>query len=140
MRETLAKTFAALLTTLVVLLSAFFADRRNTIDTDMEVEQPPAVRTAPLSAFDAAAASRGRAVYEEQACSRCHSVEGRGNPRAPLDGVGTRRTPAELADWITGRGPAASALTRSAQRAKASFRSLPETDLDALVSYLGSLR
>ena len=38
----------------------------------------------------------------QQACARCHSIAGKGNPRRPLDGVGARRNAAELRDWNIG--------------------------------------
>ena len=29
-------------------------------------------------------------VYEQQKCSVCHSIEGKGNKKGPLDGVGSK--------------------------------------------------
>jgi mono/diheme cytochrome c family protein len=146
MRERLAKALAALLTGFVVLLAAFFAHRRNEAgppsplpppEPQPEAVQPEAVQPLPV---EDALVARGLAVYEEQACGRCHSVDGRGNPRSPLDGVGARLTRDALRDAVTASGSTREALTRSVIRAKEGFGGLPEQDLSALVAYLSSLR
>jgi mono/diheme cytochrome c family protein len=137
MRERLAKVLAALLTALVVLMAAFFARQRN----EIEVPPPaPRAEAVPPPPSDAAMVARGRAVFEAQSCERCHSVEGRGNPRSPLDGVGARLAPGALLDALTGTGATADRLTASTVRAKEAFGRLPPGDLAALVAYLSSLR
>lgn len=141
MRERLAKTLAATLTGLVVLLAAFFADRRNAVDVSASETVPPAA-PAPTAGTptDPALVASGRAVFEAHACTRCHSLEGRGNPRSPLDGVGARLTPAELRSWITGTGPASDRLSRSVLRTKGGFAELPDEEMEALVAFLRSSR
>jgi len=134
---------AALITGLLMAMAAFFADRRNGELQRASVEPvgvPDGAVTSPASTLDASLVARGRAVYEDQACARCHSIDGRGNPRAPLDGVGARRSVGELRDWVTAAGSVRGELSRSAQRAKDGFRQLPEADLEALVTYLASIR
>ena len=139
MRETLAKAAAAALTGVVVLLSAVFADRRNAEEPDRGPGTGVVAR--PLGpAPDPAWVARGRLVFEAQSCSRCHALAGEGNPRSPLDGVGARRTSAQLREWATGSGGAAAELPRSTVRAKEPFRALPGEQLDALVAFLTSLR
>jgi len=137
MRERLAKALAALLTGLVVLMAALFAHQRNEVVVPAPAPRSEAVPPLPI---DAAMMARGRAVFEAQSCERCHSVEGRGNPRSHLDGVGARLAPGELLDAVTGTGTAVERLTRSAVRAKEPFARLPPGDLAALVVYLSSLR
>ena len=142
MRETLAKLVAAAITALLVLMAALFADRRNDGGEAArfvpDVSQPLGVPASP--APEPALVARGRVVYEEQACARCHAVAGAGNPRAALDGVGARRSVDELRDWVTAQGVARPQLSRTAQRAKERYGALPEADLDALVAYISSLR
>lgn len=141
MRERLAKVLAALITGLVVLMAAFFAHRRNPVAASVRspgVESGAAA--APPTAPDPALVALGRTVFEEQACTRCHAAEGRGNPRLPLDGVGTRRAVSELPDWVTGTGAAREELGRSTARVKGAFTQLPREELDAVVAYLSSLR
>jgi mono/diheme cytochrome c family protein len=141
MRERLAKVLAALLTGLVVLMAAFFARQRNEIEVEVVVPPPaPRAEAVPPPPSDAAMVARGRAVFEAQSCERCHSVEGRGNPRSPLDGVGARLAPDALLEAVTGTGAAADDLSRSTVRAKEGFGRLPPGDLAPLVDYLSSLR
>jgi len=121
-------------------MAAFFAHRRNPTDASHGPGGEGAATTAPSTAPDPALVTRGRAVFEEQACARCHAVQGRGNPRLPLDGVGARRTESELPDWVTGTGAAREELGRNTARVKGAFAQLPRQELDALVAYLSSLR
>ncbi|HSM61292.1 MAG TPA: cytochrome c [Longimicrobiales bacterium] len=82
---------------------------------------------------------RGHRVYDASGCSLCHAVAGRGNPRNPLDGVGTRRDREGLRAWIVAEAAVADSLSPSALRRKRSYGSLPEEDLEALIDYLASL-
>jgi hypothetical protein len=75
-------------------------------------------------------------VFEESRCATCHSVDGKGNPRHPLDDLGRRRAPGELADWIVGRGAAAERLSASVVARKQRYGELPVEDLQALIAYL----
>lgn len=81
---------------------------------------------------------KGKAVFEAQKCSLCHSVGGRGNAKGPLDKVGTKLSADDIRKWIvtpkemksdTGRKPEMRA-----------YPSLPAADLDALVAYMKSLK
>jgi mono/diheme cytochrome c family protein len=87
-----------------------------------------------------AVSATGEEVYAAQKCSVCHSVEGKGNKKYPLDGVGSRLSEADIRDWL---------LNPDAQQAKKagrplmrmpSYRSLPPEDVDALVGYVKSLK
>lgn len=138
MRETLAKAVAALLTLLLAAMAAFFAHQRNAGEPASPPEQPAVVVPGPPTDPDAVA--RGRAVFQEQSCTRCHAAEGRGNPRSPLNGVGARLPPERLRAWVTGAGDARDVLGRSTLRAKEAFRELPAAELNDLVTYLTSLR
>ena len=89
---------------------------------------------------DPALIARGREVYDDQACGRCHAIAGTGNPRSPLDGVGARRTPAEIAAWITADASVRDRLSPSVVRAKQRFAELPDADVRALATYLSTLR
>ena len=96
-----------------------------------------------LSAANASAqtpAEKGKAVFDAQHCSLCHSVAGKGNPKGVLDGMGAKLTAAEIKSWIT--TPAEMAKKAGADRKPAmkSFATLPPTDLDALVAFVQSLK
>ncbi len=73
-------------------------------------------------------------------CARCRSIAGRGNPRSPLDGVGTRHNAEALQDWTIGADALREALPEGIFRLKQTHQELLADDLDALVIYLQSLR
>ncbi|NIQ59729.1 MAG: c-type cytochrome, partial [Gammaproteobacteria bacterium] len=105
MRDLLARTTAVALLVLVASLAGLFAWRQNSAPGRAQApEGPGAVPLQP--AVDAELAARGRDVYVELSCDRCHAVAGEGNPRHPLDGVGARRSRAAIREWITASGSA----------------------------------
>ncbi len=92
---------------------------------------------APVAAQDAKA--KGAQLFADQKCTLCHSIGDKGNKKGPLDDVGSRRTAAEIREWITdAKGMTAKMKTTRKPEMKA--YSLPKEDVDALVAYLGSLK
>lgn len=130
MRERLAELLAALTAVLVIGLAAIFGIMRNMPATVPEVV--PATQTA--------AAAPGRAAFERLGCAGCHSVAGKGNPRSPLDGVGTRRSRDALRHWTVAADEVAPQLTASVARMKRTYADLPEEELHAIVEFLASLK
>ena len=57
---------------------------------------------------------KGIKVYTDQKCSTCNSIEGKGNAKGVLDGVGSKLTAAEIREWIT--DPAGMATKMKAER------------------------
>ena len=51
------------------------------------------------AAQDKALIERGVKVYAEQKCGVCHSIDGKGNVKGPLDDVGMRLSADELREW-----------------------------------------
>ena len=133
MREIIARVVCLLTVIVIVVLSHTFAERHNA-RTDVPPPTPQASERAASSEV-----LSGRGVYVEQGCSSCHAIAGAGNPRNPLDGVGARRTAAELRDWITGTSSALEQLSPAVLRRKQRYQELPEAELKALVAYLASL-
>ena len=43
---------------------------------------------------------RGKEVYRVSRCAMCHSIEGKGNKKNPLDGVGSRLEADSVRKWI----------------------------------------
>jgi len=124
---------------LVVLLAWTFAKLQNkTHDAQADVAVEVAAPSPPR--LDDALVQAGHRVYQAQGCAMCHAVAGEGNPRLPLDGVADRLDAPALRDWALATGPAANALSARAVRMKASYRELPEADLQALVVWLQTLR
>jgi mono/diheme cytochrome c family protein len=92
------------------------------------------------SAQDAKQAEAGMKVYADQKCSVCHSIAGKGNPKGPLDDVGSRLSADEIRQWIV--TPADMSKKAKAERKPPmrAYPNLPKADLDALVAYLLSLK
>lgn len=137
MREIIARTVCFALICALVALAWVFAWRHNPPVSSLPVATktvpPPAASHRPEHA------DRGRAVFAEQNCFSCHAIAGEGNPRHPLEGVGKRRSPAELREWILGIGVAADELPASIVRRKKRYRTLTDDDLAALVVLLSRL-
>lgn len=142
MRERIAKLFAVALASLIVVLAAAFAARQNapgTAPTPASRQDAPA--TPPVAEPpDTSSVARGRAAFSGQGCARCHRMDGVGNPRSPLDGVGARLAPDRIRAFILAEPSVRDMLPESVARAKAGYARLPEAELDALVSYLVASR
>lgn len=85
-------------------------------------------------------AEKGMAVYAAQKCSICHSIDGKGQAKGPLDGIGSKLSAAEIREWIV--NPAEMSKKTKAERKPAmrAYPNLPKEDLDALVAYMSSLK
>jgi mono/diheme cytochrome c family protein len=94
---------------------------------------------SPARAQDAKAA-QGEALFAAQKCSVCHSIEGRGNKRFPLDGVGGSVSADMLRLWLVDPKAAEAKTGKAGTPKMRSYEKLPPGDLDALVAYLLSLK
>jgi mono/diheme cytochrome c family protein len=83
---------------------------------------------------------RGMKVYEEQKCSLCHSIGGKGNAKGPLDGVGAKLKADEIKAWITTPKEMAAKTKAERKPPMRVYANLPAEDLDALVAYILSLK
>ena len=95
---------------------------------------------AVAAAQDKAVIERGIKVYAEQKCSVCHSIDGKGNAKGPLDSVGLRLSADDLREWMV--HPAEMTKKTKAERKPAmrAYPNLPKDDLDAVVAYMLSLK
>ncbi len=83
--------------------------------------------------------AQGKALFDANKCSICHSVAGKGNPKGSLDGVGSKLSAAEIKEWIT--DPAGMyAKTKATRKPPMIKKSLKPDEVDALVAYLASLK
>ncbi|MBR9989740.1 MAG: c-type cytochrome [Gemmatimonadetes bacterium] len=137
MRERIAIGSSILVIAVLVALSAWFAASQNPRRPEVALTAPATAAEA-VSTADADSAS-GRLVFQAQGCERCHSVQGSGSPRSPLDGVGARRSQAELTAWTVAEPAVLDSLSPSVARAKARYRELPANELDDLIRYLARL-
>jgi len=136
MRERWARWLAAFTGVLVLLLSAGFALWQN---RDGEVAVPGDAIVTAAPAIDTAQAQRGRAVYDEQGCARCHSIAGKGSPRSVLDGVASRLDRQALRHFVTADPAVADALAARVRASKEDYATLPASQLEALLDYLQTL-
>ncbi len=83
--------------------------------------------------------AKGEKVYADQKCSLCHSIAGKGNAKGALDGVGSKLSEADIRAWITDAN-AMTTKTGATRKPAMKQYSLPKDDVDALVSYLASLK
>lgn len=140
MRILIARLLVVVTGVLIVALAILFAVVRNTPDASRTAPAPQvagivpgatAVAVAPTGDQTASASliARGRAVWAEQRCRACHSIEGQGNSRSVLDGVGSRLTEKEIRLWIV------APQQINPKVAKRPYK-LSDDDLNALVAYL----
>lgn len=143
MRENWARLIALFSGLIVLLLAAIFAYIQNPTSHSGATEsreQLDFAKQQKSTSLDSKLIEAGRRVYGQQACARCHSIAGEGNPRNSLDGVGTRYTAQEIREWITAADTLQEELPVYVLRSKQKYRGLQADDLDALVIYLQSLR
>ena len=101
--------------------------------------EPRAQKPTPAPA--AAQVARGRQIYTREKCATCHQIAKLGNSRFPLDGVASRLSADDLRRWMTDTAKMENALPRlPAVRMSAMKYRLSPADLDALVSYLKTLK
>ena len=93
-----------------------------------------------LAGQDAAKIKRGAEVYAEQKCSLCHSIAGKGNPKGPLDGVGSKLSADEIRQWIVNPKEMTEKTKAARKPPMKAYPNLPPADVDALVAYLQSLK
>ena len=91
------------------------------------------------SAQDAALIEKGKAVYTANKCQTCHAVEGKGNKKSPLDGVGKKLSAADISNWITNPKEMEAKLAEKPKIHMKAYK-LADADLKALVAYLESLK
>jgi cytochrome c5 len=149
MRKRIAIGLSVLAVGVLVALSVLFAAQQNPAD-GARVEAATMTDTAPGIVPPVAAPHRqaprqdndsvaGLRVFRAQGCERCHSVQGVGSPRFPLDGVGSRRDREELRAWTVGASAVQDSLSPSAVRAKRRYEQIPAADMRALIVYLAAL-
>jgi mono/diheme cytochrome c family protein len=85
------------------------------------------------------AKEKGEQVFAAQKCGLCHSIDGKGNPKGPLDEAVGKLSPTEIREWITDAN-AMTAKTKATRKPAMKQFALPKADVDALVAYLSGLK
>lgn len=81
-------------------------------------------------------ADKGAAVYVAQRCALCHSLDGKGQAKGPLDGVGSKLTADEIRQWIVAPAEMTKKASATRKPPMKAYPNLPKEDLDALVAFL----
>lgn len=94
--------------------------------------------SAPASAQGTA--EKGAVVYGAQKCATCHSIAGKGQAKGPLDGVGSKLSADEIRAWIVTPAEMTKKTNATRKPPMRAYPNLPKEDLDALVTYMASLK
>jgi mono/diheme cytochrome c family protein len=139
LRQTKARLLAGLATLLVGGLAALFSVLNNPLAPQATPPKDLPPQTTPVPPAPAGPqVEAGRLAFERLGCGNCHSIEGQGSPRSPLDGVGSRMDAATLRAWVIAGESVRGSMSAPLARFKARYADDPE--LDALVAYLQSLK
>jgi mono/diheme cytochrome c family protein len=99
-----------------------------------------ALPAAAAGVQDQAKIDHGKKVYATQKCNVCHSIEGKGAKKGPLDEVGSKLSEDEVREWLV-NAPEMTKKTKSTRKpVMKNYKHLPKDDVDALVAYMMSLK
>lgn len=85
-----------------------------------------------------ATVERGAAVYAAQKCSMCHSLDGKGQAKGPLDKIGSKLSADEIREWIVHPAEMTKKTNATRKPPMRAYPNLPKEDLDALVAFMVS--
>jgi mono/diheme cytochrome c family protein len=94
---------------------------------------PAAAQTAAAGSAD-----KGAMVFAAQKCSMCHALDGKGNAKGALDGIGSKLKADEIRQWIVAPAEMAAKANATRKPPMKAFAALKKDDLDALVAFLAS--
>ena len=83
---------------------------------------------------------KGKQVYTAQKCQACHSVAGVGNKKGALDAVGSKLKEDDIRQWIVAAPDMAAKAKAERKPPMKAYSNLAKEDVDALVTYLASLK
>jgi mono/diheme cytochrome c family protein len=89
-------------------------------------------------AFAQGAVEKGATVYAAQKCMTCHALDGKGQAKGPLDGVGSKLTADEIRAWIVTPAEMTKKTNATRKPPMRAYPNLPKEDLDALVAFMAS--
>lgn len=98
------------------------------------------IAAAPALAQNASAIEQGKKVYAATRCQVCHSIDGQGNKKGPLDGVGKKLSADDIRAWMTDAEGMTAKTKASRTPPMKSYPKMAKADLDALVAYMQSLK
>jgi len=94
---------------------------------------------AALQTTDQTKIKQGASVYAREGCAKCHFLAGKGgNSSHPLDGVGTKLSVEQIRVVLL--TPEARGGNQKPAKGMPAYGKLSQTDFNALVAYLSSLK
>jgi mono/diheme cytochrome c family protein len=96
--------------------------------------------TGVASAQDKAQIERGMKVFADQKCTICHAIEGKGNAKGKLDGVGAKLKADEIREWLANPVEMAAKVKADRKPPMKAYTNLSKEDLDGLIAYLSNLK
>jgi mono/diheme cytochrome c family protein len=85
------------------------------------------------------AKDQGEKVFADQKCALCHSVDGKGNKKGPLDEVGSKLSADDIRAWITD-AKGMTAKSNAPRKPQMKTYTLSKEDVDTLVVYLSAMK
>lgn len=83
---------------------------------------------------------QGQRLYADNKCSACHSIGGKGNPKGPLDAVGSKLSAEDIRQWLINPSEMTGKTKATRKPPMPSYAKLSKDDVGALVAYLQSLK
>jgi mono/diheme cytochrome c family protein len=84
--------------------------------------------------------TRGQKLYADNRCQMCHSIDGKGNAKGPLDDVGTRLTAEQLRQWLINPAEMTGKMKATRKPPMPPYAKLPKEDVEALVAYMQTMK
>lgn len=81
----------------------------------------------------------GQQVYAEHRCALCHAIDGEGNQKGPLDGVGSRVSADDIEQWMVAPKEMTAKTGATRRPFMPAYPGLSRDELEALVAYMLSL-
>lgn len=125
-RESSSRLLAVFTGVLVFAAAGLFAA--------MQPSTPPQPPQTLTEVTDTTQIARGRGLFRSVGCIGCHSAEGVGRNRYPLDSVGSRLPADTLRLWIVDPDAVLPGVR------KPTYDYLPDEEVDDMVAYLLSLK
>lgn len=85
------------------------------------------------------AKEKGEKVFVAQKCALCHSIDGKGNAKGPMEEALSTMSNDDIRAWITD-AKGMTAKTKATRKPAMKEFALPKADVDALVAYLSSFK
>jgi mono/diheme cytochrome c family protein len=85
-------------------------------------------------------AAHGKQLFVDNKCSVCHSIDGTGNKKGPIDDVGSKLSAADIRQWITSAPEMAAKAKADRKPPMKAYSALTKEEVDDLVGYLSTLK